>query len=188
MLCVFFSVCTLLYYCQRWVTWARFDSLASGVWSEPPVHVINSLEMSASPADVWDQLIAADWPTWYPCRMFASRTVPASCLRAWISLGILSARYRVYSQNSCRMSGSPGTREELVCTLTTWLIIPTQTAVAFWLKTQRGFVARLFKVFTPNLMNSNQKWLEALAVRSSATRIRAEFPPTASSLNEEMLT
>lgn len=32
-----------------------------------PVHVVNTIEISASPAEVWDRLItAADWQTWHP--------------------------------------------------------------------------------------------------------------------------
>nr|WP_322711291.1 hypothetical protein [Nostoc sp. ChiSLP03a]MDZ8212495.1 hypothetical protein [Nostoc sp. ChiSLP03a] len=52
-----------------------------------------------------------------------------------------------------------------------WLIIPTPKGCRiFSEETQRGILARLFKLFTPNLMrHSTQIWLEALAVRSSAT-------------------
>jgi len=68
---------------------------------------------------------------------------------------------------------------ELVCTLTTWLIIPTPNGCCVLTEeTQRGFVARLFKVFTPNLMsNSNQKWLEALAVRFSNANTKLSSHP-----------
>ena len=33
---------------------------------QAPIHIVNQLAMSASPAAVWAQLIrAADWPQWY---------------------------------------------------------------------------------------------------------------------------
>jgi len=98
------------------------------------------------------------------CRMFASRTVPAVSGRGF---HILSARIsRLQSRNSCRMSGSPGTREELVCTLTTWLIIPTPNGCCVLTEeTQRS--AFIQGVYAQLMSNSNQKWLEALAVRFS---------------------
>jgi len=66
--------------------------------SRRPVHVINSLEMSASPADVWDQLIAADWPTWYPNLsnvriQDVSRELSQGVDFTWNTFG-----YRVYSR------------------------------------------------------------------------------------------
>jgi len=64
-----------------------------------PVHVINSLEMSASPADVWDQLIAARLgPGILTCRMFASRTVPRAVSGRGFHLEYFRRGYRVYSQ------------------------------------------------------------------------------------------
>jgi hypothetical protein len=35
--------------------------------SRCPVHVVNTIDISASPAEVWEHLItAADWQTWQP--------------------------------------------------------------------------------------------------------------------------
>jgi hypothetical protein len=122
--------------------------------SRCPVHVINSLEMSASPADVWDQLIAAaGWPTWYPNLsnvriQDGSRKLSEGMDFTWNTFGAdIASTVKEFVPNEWLARDARGTG---LHTYHTWLIIPTPNGCCVLTEeTQRGFVARLFKVFTP---------------------------------------
>lgn len=142
-----------------------------------PVHVVNALEMSASPADVWDQLIAvADWPTWYPNLsnvriQDGSRKLSQGADFTWNADGVdIASTVKEFVPHERLAWDARGTG---LHAYHAWLITPTPNGCCVLSEeTHRGIVARLFKLFTPNLMrNWIQKWLEALAVRSSVTRM-----------------
>jgi len=146
--------------------------------SRCPVHVVNALEMSASPADVWGQLIAAaDWPTWYPILsnvriQDGSRKLSQGVDFTWNTGGVpIASSVKEFVPNERLAWDVRGTG---LHAYHAWLITPTPNGCCVLSEeTQRGIVARLFKLFTPNLMShSTQKWLEALAVRSSASYSR----------------
>lgn len=140
-----------------------------------PVHVVNTLEISASPADVWDHLIAAaDWPTWYSnvsnVRIQdGSHKLSLGVDFTWNASGVpVASTVKEFVPNQRLVWDGRGTG---LHAYHAWLITPTPNGCRVLSEeTLRGMVARLFKLFTPNLIhNANQKWLEALAVRSSAT-------------------
>jgi uncharacterized protein YndB with AHSA1/START domain len=144
--------------------------------SRCPVHIINTLEMSVSPADVWEQLTAAaDWPIWYASLSNVqiedgSRKLSQGVDFTWRTFGAdIASTVKEFVPNERLAWDARGTG---LRAYHAWLLIPTPNGCRVLTEeTQRGFVARLFKVFMPNRMShSNQKWLEALATQSSLTR------------------
>jgi uncharacterized protein YndB with AHSA1/START domain len=147
--------------------------------SRCPVHVVNALEMSASPADVWDRLIAAaDWPTWYSkvsnVRIQdGSRKLSQGADFTWNASGMtIASTIKEFVPNQRIAWDAKGTG---LRSYHAWLITPTPSGCRVLSEeTQRGILPRLFKLFTPKASSHwIQQWLEALAVRSSATRIRS---------------
>jgi Polyketide cyclase / dehydrase and lipid transport len=143
--------------------------------SRCPVHVVNTIEISASPAEVWDHLItAADWQTWQPALsnvriQDGSRKLSQDVTFTFNASGVTSVstvKEFVPNQRIAWDGRATGLQAYHV-----WLITPTPNGCRVLSEeTLRGIVPRLLKLFAPNLIyNSNQKWLEALAVRSSTT-------------------
>ncbi len=143
--------------------------------SRCPVHVVNTIEISASPAEVWDHLItAADWQTWQPAILNVriqdgSRKLSQDVTFTWKTGGVTSASTVKEFVPDQRIAWDG--RATGLHAYHSWLITPTPNGCRVLSEeTLRGIVPRLIKLFAPNLIhNSNQKWLEALAVRSSTT-------------------
>jgi Polyketide cyclase / dehydrase and lipid transport len=154
------------------------DSIRFPAESDPshcPVHVVNTIEISASPAEVWDHLItAADWQTWQPALsnvriQDGSRKLSQNVAFTFNASGVTSAstvKEFVPNQRIAWDGRATGLQAYHI-----WLITPTPNGCRVLSEeTLRGIVPRLIKLFAPNIIsNSNQKWLEALAIRSSAT-------------------
>lgn len=147
--------------------------------SRCPVHAINTIEISASPAEVWEHLItAADWQTWQPALsniriQDGFHKLSQNAAFTWNADGmtIASTVKEFVPQQRIAWDG----RGTGVDSYHAWLITPTANGCRVLSEeTHRGMMARLLKLFAPNFTHHwiQKKWLEALAVRSSARIIR----------------
>ncbi|MBW4685494.1 MAG: SRPBCC family protein [Komarekiella atlantica HA4396-MV6] len=136
------------------------------------VYVVNSLDIAASPAIVWEQLIAAtDWSSWNPnlSNVYikdGSRNLSQNAEFTWKASGATTAstvKEFVPNQRLAWDAKGFGLRAYHA-----WLIIPTtQGCRVLSEETLRGTVACLLKLFTPNLVSYlNQQWLEGLAKKA----------------------
>jgi hypothetical protein len=136
------------------------------------VHVVNSIDIAASPSVVWTHLVRApDWPTWYAN---ASNVVidgggtdlaPRTRFR-WRTFGVglkTTVFEWVENERIAWLALSTGVRAYHA-----WLIVPTETGCrVITEETQHGFVARAGRMLFPNRMHDwHQKWLEGLKARS----------------------
>jgi hypothetical protein len=134
-----------------------------------PMHVVNSLSIAASPEIVWEQLIAAtDWSSWNPNVSNVDlkngfRNLSQNADFTWKASGATTAstvKEFVPNQRLAWDARGLGLRAYHA-----WLIIPTpQGCRVLSEETLCGTVARLLKLFAPNLISHlNQQWLEGLA-------------------------
>jgi uncharacterized protein YndB with AHSA1/START domain len=143
--------------------------------SRSPVHVINTIELSASPAEVWEHLItAADWQTWQPALsniriQDGSRKLSQDVDFTWTADGMtLTSTVKEFVPNQRIAWDARGMG---VDSYHAWLITPTPNGChVLSEETHRGMMARLLNLFAPNYTHNwiQKKWLEALAIRSSA--------------------
>ena len=139
-------------------------------------HIVNSLEMTASPVIVWNQLItAADWTTWYPGFsniqiQGGSHELYQGANFTWNAGGAkLASTVREFVPNE-RLAWDA--KALGLQAYHAWSIVPTPNGCRVLSdETQRGLLARLLKLFTPNTVSRwNQGFLEALALRSTPVR------------------
>jgi uncharacterized protein YndB with AHSA1/START domain len=147
--------------------------------SRCPVHVVNTIEISASPVEVWDYLItAADWQTWQPALsnvriQDGSHKLSQHAAFTWKADGMtIASTVKEFVPKQRIAWDGKGTG---VDSYHAWLITPTPNGCRILSEeTHRGMIARLLKLFAPNFTHNwiQKKWLEALAVHSSAIIIR----------------
>lgn len=139
-----------------------------------PVHVVNVLEMAASPAAVWSRLIrAVDWPAWYANSSRVrieggGRELTAGARFTWRTFGVdLETRVEEFVPGERIAWMAEGTG---VLAYHAWLITPLTGGGCRVLteETQHGFLARAARVVFPGRMERwHQRWLEGLADGSS---------------------
>jgi Polyketide cyclase / dehydrase and lipid transport len=146
--------------------------------SRCPVHVVNSLDIAASPAIVWEQLIAAtDWPTWYSkvsnvLIKGSSRKLSQGADFTWNTSGVtIASTIKEFVPNErIAWDGKGMGLYSYHSSYHAWLITPTPSGCRVLSEeTQRGILPRLSKLLTPKASNHwIQQWLEALATRSAS--------------------
>lgn len=141
--------------------------------SRSPVHVVNSLDVAASPSAVWSRLIrAADWPAWYANSSRVrieggGQDLAAGARFRWRTFGVdLESRVEEFVPEAriAWTARGPG-----VFAYHAWLIAPLAGGCGVLTEeTQHGFLARAGRVMFPGRMERwHQRWLEGLAEGSS---------------------
>lgn len=134
-----------------------------------PVHVVNRLQMTRSPAEVWARLIAAnDWPDWYANASKVKIGGGAAALSAgarftWRTFDVnLESEVQEFvpGERIAWLATAPG-----VVAYHAWLITPTaEGCEVLTEETQHGLVARVGRMIFPGRMEMwHQRWLEGLA-------------------------
>lgn len=145
--------------------------------SRCPIHVVNSLDIAASPAIVWEQLItAADWPTWYSEVLSVrikdgSRKLSQGADFTWNASGMtISSTIKEFVPHERIAWDGKGMGLDAYHA---WLITPTPSGCRVLSEeTQRGILQRLMKLFTPKVSSHwIQRWLEGLAKQAQAHQI-----------------
>jgi uncharacterized protein YndB with AHSA1/START domain len=138
------------------------------------VHVVNRIDIAASPSAVWAALIrAGDWPGWY-ANASGIKIEGGGCdlhedaRFRWRTFGVgLETRVQewVPDERIAWLATSIGVRAYHA-----WLIVPTTSGCRVVTEeTQHGLLARAGKLLFPNRMYDwHQKWLEGLKVRGEA--------------------
>jgi len=134
-----------------------------------PVHVVNALTLSSSPARVWAKLIgAAGWPQFYANASNVvieggARELFAGAHFTWRTFGV-NLKTQVIEFQPCEriawLATSPG-----VEAYHAWLIRPLPDGCqVITEETQYGLAARAARVLFPHRMEQwHQRWLEGLA-------------------------
>jgi Polyketide cyclase / dehydrase and lipid transport len=142
--------------------------------SRCPVHVVNSLDIAASPTIVWEQLIAAtDWPTWYSkvsnvLIKGGSRKLSQGADFTWNTSGVtIVSTVKEFVPNERIAWNGKGTG---LYSYHAWLITSTPSGCRVLSEeTQRGILPRLSKLLMSKASSHwIQQWLEALATRSAS--------------------
>ncbi len=134
-----------------------------------PVHVRNELNIPAQPQEVWKHLIRADlWPTWYPNSShirFLTGHSPDLAMGArfrWKTFGIdLESSVLEFIAPERLAWDAQGIGIEAYHA---WLLRRTADGCHIITEeTQRGWLARLQRLLSPNRMHDqHQIWLKAL--------------------------
>jgi uncharacterized protein YndB with AHSA1/START domain len=146
-----------------------------------PVHVRNELDMAAAPKRVWAWLIRATlWPTWY---------VNSANVKILEGTGLdvqkgTRFRWKTFGVTITSTVLEYVPRERIawdaqafgIDAYRAWVLQPfARGCHVVTEETQRGWLARLGKLFMPNRMHKfHQLWLEGLA-----TKARTGLPPAA---------
>jgi hypothetical protein len=145
--------------------------------SRCPAHVVNSLDIAASPAIVWEHLItAADWPTWYSevsnVRIKdGSHKLSQGMDFTWKASGktIASTIKEFVPHQRLAWDGKATGLDSYHA----WLITPTPSGCRVLSEeTLRGILPRLMKLFVPKASSHwIQRQLECLAKQAQAHQI-----------------
>lgn len=140
--------------------------------AESPVHVVNHIDIAASPSTVWTHLVrAADWPGWYANASKVviangGRDLTAGARFRWRTFGVgleTAVQEWVENERIAWLATSLGVRAYHA-----WLIVPSDFGCrVITEETQHGFIARTGSaLFPPRMHDWHQKWLEGLKARS----------------------
>jgi Polyketide cyclase / dehydrase and lipid transport len=141
---------------------------------ECPIHVVNRIDVAASPAKVWPHLVrAGDWPNFYANASNVAIDGGGDDLHQnarfrWRTFGVgLDTQVREWVPNAriAWLATAFGIRAYHA-----WLIVPTDGGCTVVTEeTQHGLLARAGKLIFPNRMHRwHQIWLEGLKARSEA--------------------
>lgn len=146
-----------------------------------PVHVRNELDMAAAPKRVWAWLIRATlWPTWYVnsanVKIFEGTglDLQKGTRFRWKTFGVTITSTVLEYVPRERIAW--GAHAFGIDAYHAWVLQPSARGCQVVTEeTQRGWLARLGKLFMPNRMYKfHQLWLEGLA-----TKAHTGLPPAA---------
>lgn len=137
--------------------------------AKSPIHVVNRLQVAATPDAVWSKLVAATrWPDWYENSADVrieggGDTLQPGSKFKWLTFGFnLNTVVQEFEpgERLAWLASGPGIRAYHA-----WLIIPRPDGCeVITEETQHGVVARLGRLlFRGQIERMHQVWLEGLA-------------------------